>query len=212
LLLGFSDCESGYICSLFGGLGTRVSAAKKVCYPERPLLFFFVGDVGKTRRTGLGFRRELYNQAEVNITPQRGAVLAETWQRTLAAIPSFLGRLVYLASLRNANTGFYEHFGLVQRIGTGETDALLRRSHLEIFHEWLCFGLERQKEELEEYFATLDAGKEGIVASWLSLEPYAVWVPAESRDVERKLFLTDLAVVLELIRAECGVASRDPES
>jgi hypothetical protein len=37
-------------------------------------------------------------------------------------------------------------------------------------------------------------------------------VPGESRDVERKLFLADLGIVLEIIRAEYGVASRDPDS
>jgi hypothetical protein len=47
---------------------------------------------------------------------------------------------------------------------------------------------------------------------WLSLEPYGVWVPADSRRVERKLFYSDLGAVLDLIRSECGVASRDPDS
>ena len=121
-----------------------------------------------------------------------------------------LGRLSYLASLRNPNTGSYEHVGLAERVGSAEADGLLRRSHLEVFQEWLCFGLERQKDELEEYLSALDGDKREIIANWLSLEPYAVWVPAESRDVERKLFYTDLAIVLDLIRADYGVASRDP--
>ena len=51
-----------------------------------------------------------------------------------------------------------------------------------------------------------------IIANWLTVEPYGNWVPGESRDVERKLFYADLAVVLELIRTEYGVASRDPDS
>jgi hypothetical protein len=144
------------------------------------------------------------------MTPNREAALAESWRRTLAGIPAMLGRLTYLASLRNPNSGTYEHFGLAERVGPVETDRVLRRSHLEVFQEWLCFGLERQKDELEEHLSSLQGDKRDIIATWLSLEPYASWVPAESRDVERKLFYTDLAVVLELIRAEYGVASRDP--
>lgn len=146
------------------------------------------------------------------VNPNREAAIAESWQRTLAAIPTLIGRLAYLASLRNANTGSYEHFGLTQRIGEGEVDRMLRRSHMSVFQEWLCFGLERQKEELEEYFSGLEGDRREIVANWLTLEPYGNWVPAESRDVERKLFYADLAVVLELIRTEYGVASRDPDS
>jgi hypothetical protein len=139
-------------------------------------------------------------------------MLAESWRRTLEGIPTFLGRLAYLASLRNSNKGTYEHFGLAQRVGEAAVDRLLRTSHLEIFQEWLCFGLERQRQEIEEYFSELDGDRREILANWLSLEPYGPWVPAESRDVERKLFYTDLEVVLDLIRSEYGVASRDPDS
>jgi len=146
------------------------------------------------------------------MSPNRDAALAESWHRTLAGIPTVLGRMAYLASLRNTNTGSYEHFGLAQKVGAGDVDRLLRRSHLEVFQEWLCFGLERQKQELEQYFSELEGDKREILANWLCLEPYGIWVPAESRDVERKLFYTDLEVVLELIRTEYGVASRDPDS
>ncbi len=146
------------------------------------------------------------------MSPNREAAVADSWQRTLAAIPTLLGRLAYLASLRDSNTGTYQHFGLAQRIGENEVDRIVRRSHLTLFQEWLCFGLERQKQELDEYFSGLDGDRREIVSNWLTLEPYAHWVPAESRDVERKLFHADLAVVLELVRTEYGVASRDPDS
>lgn len=141
----------------------------------------------------------------------RQAAIAESWRKTLAGIESPLGRLAYLASLRNQNKGTYEHFGLAERIGEDETDNLIRRSHLHAFQEWLCFGLERQKEELEAYFLSLDGDHVKILANWLTLSPYASWIPAESRDVERQLFYTDLETVIELIRSESGVASRDPD-
>lgn len=145
------------------------------------------------------------------MNPHRESLLSDSWQRTLAGIPTFPGRLAYLASLRNANTGAYEHFGLSQRVGEAEADRLLRRSHLEVFQEWLCFGLERQKQELEEYFSGLPGDRREIIAAWLSIEPYGAWIPADSRDVERRLYYTDLGVLLELIRSESGVSSRDPD-
>src|SRR5580658_7090051 len=146
------------------------------------------------------------------VTANRETAAAESWQRTLSAIPTLIGRVVYLSSLRNVHTGSYEHAGLAQRIGEDGVDRVLRRSHTSAFQEWLCFGLERQKDELEEYFSGLEGDRREIVANWLTLEPYGNWVPGESRDVERKLFYADLAVVLELIRTEYGVASRDPDS
>jgi hypothetical protein len=141
----------------------------------------------------------------------RESIVAESWQRTLNGIPSFPGRLAYLASLRNIHSGNYEHIGLAQRIGEEATDTMLRRNHIEIFQEWLCFGLDRQKSELDEYLSGLPGDKREIIATWLSIEPYGAWVPADSRDIERKLYYTDLSVVLDLIRAEYGVSSRDPD-
>jgi hypothetical protein len=145
------------------------------------------------------------------MNPQRESILSDSWQRTLSGIPTYPGRLAYLASLRNIHTGSYEHYGLAQRVGEGEVDRLLRRSHADVFQEWLCFGLERQKGELEEYFEELPGDKREIIATWLSIEPYGAWIPADSRDVERKLYYTDLSAVLELIRADYGVSSRDPD-
>lgn len=146
------------------------------------------------------------------VNSNREGAAAESWQRTLSAIPTLIGRVAYLSSLRNVHTGSYEHAGLSQRIGDDGVDRVLRRSHITVFHEWLCFGLERQKEELEEYFSGLEGDKREIISNWLTLEPWNTWVPSESRDVERKLFNADLAVVLELIRVEYGVSSRDPDS
>ena len=148
------------------------------------------------------------------MTPQKEAILAESWKRTLQGIPSMIGRLAYVASLRNLNTGAYEHAGLSQRIGDTETDRLLRRSHHAIFGEWLCYGLQRQKQELEEYLSSLQGDRQGIIAHWLSIEPYAIWLPSEALAVERRLFNSDLSIVLELVRLEMvrdgsGGASRD---
>ena len=151
----------------------------------------------------------LYNaQKMIN----REDAAADSWRRTLAGIPTVIGRIAYLASLRNVHTGHYEHTGLAQRIGEDGAERIIRRSHIGAFQEWLCFGLERQKQELDEYLSGLEGGKSEVIAGWVAIEPWNNWVPGESRDVERKLFSADLAVILELIRAENGVASRDPDS
>ena len=142
----------------------------------------------------------------------RGAAAVDSWQRTLSGVPTVFGRIAYLSSLRNVNTGTYEHIGLAQRVGEQTAHSILHNSHAAVFQEWLCFELERQKQEIEEYFSGLDDDIREVLASWLKLEPCRNWVPEDSRDVERTLFYTDLGVILELMRAEYGVASRDPDS
>lgn len=127
-------------------------------------------------------------------------------------IPTVFGRLRHVASLRDGNTGKYRHAGLAQRVGEDSTDQLLRESHMTVFSQWLCFSLAAQREEVESYFSGIDENKRTIISSWLSLEPYSTWVPSESRDAERDLFCSDMGLIVEVLRNEQGIPSRDPDS
>lgn len=137
---------------------------------------------------------------------------ADLWRNTLSQIPTTFGRLIYLASLRDQNTGCYQHHGLSQLFGAEEADQTLRQSHTQTFSDWLCFNLEQQKRDLEDYLAELNEDKKTILATWIRLSPYRNFVPAGAREVERMLFTTDLETVLELLRFDYAVASPDPDA
>lgn len=134
------------------------------------------------------------------------------WRHTLDQIPSVFGRLFYLASLRNSNSGQYEHFGLAQRFGAESADQVLRESHVRIFNQWLSYGLQEQKLDLEEYLSDVDADLPAVIANWIRVAPYQTCPPAETRQVERELFLSDLGRILEMLRFEHAVASPDPDA
>lgn len=153
----------------------------------------------------------MYNPGETLMTPERRALIEQNWRRTLDGIPTLLGRLAYLASLRNPATCVYEHAGLAGRIGSDEAEALLARSHAEVFRQWLGLKLREQEDELREYFNSLDAGAGQIVRNWLTIEPYSGWIPADSRDAERELFRTDLEIVLAKLRGAFDVTVPDRE-
>jgi hypothetical protein len=126
---------------------------------------------------------------------ERGAP-ADLWRNTLSQIPSVFGRLVYLSSLRGADTGAYQHHGLSLLFGEGEADRALRRSHEDSFAEWLNFTLEQQREDLELYLSALAGPRRTVVDSWIRLTPYRNLVPASSNRSERKLFLADFDALL----------------
>lgn len=140
------------------------------------------------------------------------SAIRESWQRTLEGIPTLIGRIAYLASLRDPNSGRYQHFGLAQRMGETAADALLRECHAAIFLEWLGLNYASQRSQLTEYLESIDGDAREIFSNWLRLEPYQRWLPAESRETERALFLADLASVSELIRADYGFAFPDRDS
>jgi hypothetical protein len=126
------------------------------------------------------------------------------WRKTLTRIPTYFGRLVFLASLRDDLTGRYVHPPLVQIVGYEITERTLRHSHHEIFSEWLGFTLAEQKADLDQYLIA--------TRSPLDMLPYRDIVPSSAHQVERQLYLTDLETLLELLRFEHGGAFSIPEA
>src|SRR5258707_187528 len=117
---------------------------------------------------------------------------SDLWRNTLSQIPSVFGRLVFLASLRNPNSGQYEHHGLALVFGRLEAARALKKSHREAFAEWLSYDIEEQKADLDLYFSGQDEDKRTILKTWEKLEPYRNVVPSSAKDVEKKLYLSDL--------------------
>jgi len=137
---------------------------------------------------------------------------SDLWRNTLSQIPSVFGRLVYLASLRNANSGRYEHHGLALVFGEDEANRALKKSHSRVFREWLTFNLEQQKVDLDLYLSGLNEDKRTVLTTWLELAPYRNLIPFTLRGVEKRLYTADLKALLELMGRAHGAGAPDPDA
>ncbi len=137
---------------------------------------------------------------------------SDLWRNTLSQIPSVFGRLSYLSSLRNPNSGRYEHHGLALVFGNLEASKALKKSHREAFAEWLSYNLEQQHADLELFLSEQPEGKRTILKAWENLETYRNMLPNPVKDVEKKLYLSDLRAVLKLLKNTSGAGGLDPES
>src|SRR5262245_9428693 len=88
---------------------------------------------------------------------------SDLWRHTLSQIPTTFGRMVFLSSLRDPNTGSYAHYGFAQRVGESVAEEALRESHEQCFSEWLGFSLEQQKADLDLYLSSIAADKKTIL-------------------------------------------------
>jgi hypothetical protein len=140
------------------------------------------------------------------------SVASDLWRNTLSQIPSLFGRLVYLAALRNPNSGRYEHHGLALVFGEDEANRALKKSHSQAFREWLTFNLEQQKADLDLYLSALVEDKRTVLTNWLELASYLTLMPATIRGVEKRLYLADLKALLDLLGNEHGAADPDPDA
>jgi hypothetical protein len=142
--------------------------------------------------------------------PERA--VRDLWKHTLSQVPTTFGRIVYLASLRDTNTGRYEHFGLAQIYSDEDADRAIRLSHAQVFAEWLNYPLSEQKADLEEYLLSLDGGRPHILRTWSRLAPYKNLLPIDASEAERQLFVSDLELILELLESESCPSARIPDA
>mgnify|MGYP001602846473 CR=1 FL=1 len=136
----------------------------------------------------------------------------DLWQRTLSHIPSSYGRLVYLAGLRNPDTGRYEHYGLSANPNNAGANRALRRSHEAIFQDWMDFTLEQKKIDLELYITTIDIDRTQLVDAWLRMTPYKNLVPASIQGPERQKHISDFEAILGLLKNVYGVSSPNQDA
>lgn len=125
----------------------------------------------------------------------------------MSSIPTAYGRLTYLASLRDPNSGIYRHHGLSTVYGREESARAMRESHEEAFAEWLNLDLEAKTADLREYADKLEDPPEAVLRHLASTATSEAQLPDDARPMERKLFHRDFDMAVELLRRGSGERS-----
>jgi hypothetical protein len=132
--------------------------------------------------------------------------LADLWKHTLSQIPSVYGRLVYLASLRDPNSGAYRHHGLSAAFGREQSTYALRKSHEQAFLEWLTMPLNAKNADFRMYLQ--NAGSEesprAVVTYLARGARSATQAPDAAGPAQRRQFQLEVEILLELIKNESG--------
>ena len=135
------------------------------------------------------------------------SAIDDLWRITLSQIPSEVGKLAYLASLRHPNTGRYHHAGLEQRCGSILTHEAIRTSHERVFRQWLLWPLIEQREDCEFYWTGLLERREIVLEAWRTGQPYLNWSPASASAAERLNFAVHIGAALLWIKSLSAVSA-----
>jgi hypothetical protein len=134
--------------------------------------------------------------------------LVDLWKHTLSQIPTRCGRLVYLAALRDPNSGAYRHHGLSLAFGRQESERALRESHRQVFLEWLKLPLASKSSDLTTHLDGLEEENAVAAASWLRANYPGTLVPESATRAQRAHFLQDYKTLLEMIKNQAGGTAR----
>ena len=124
----------------------------------------------------------------------------DLWKNTLSRIPTVFGKLVYLASLRDSNSGIYRHHGLSMVFGREESNRVLRENHEQTFFEWLNLPLAVKSADLTDYLGSLDDPAPTVLSHWFRSKEYSHHAPSAALEMERELFVKDMEALIETIR------------
>jgi len=125
---------------------------------------------------------------------------ADLFKHTLSRIPTVYGRLSYLASLRDTNSGNYRHHGLFLAFGREAAIEALKERHISLFREWLAMSLEAKSEDLAAHMATLEDPQAEVLRHWKQSRIYRTYVPPSASPAETELFVAELEALLEVWR------------
>jgi hypothetical protein len=175
--------------AIFGGAGASGTIAEYRDIPSR----------ARYHETGKG----IVSDSAGPLERDAGGVL---WRRTLSQIPSQFGRIAWLASLRNPNTGVYEHHGMAVIFGKELSNKALRLSHLACCRDWVKTSLEEQMADLRLYLASQPGQASEVIGNWRELGFWRNILPTSFRGAERVLYLAEVGILLTLLQHENGAS------
>jgi hypothetical protein len=132
---------------------------------------------------------------------QNRSVIEDFTSRTLSVIPSDFGRLYYVSSLRDSETGQYLHAGLMDVYSANSVQAALAHCHEELFTRILEASLKEQESDLRKCMRS--AGDEfwSIVEDWRASRGYQTMCPQGLPDYLNTLFCSNVGTLLEVFAA-----------
>ena len=132
---------------------------------------------------------------------QSRSVIEDFTSRTLAAIPSDFGRLYYVCSLKNPDTGRYQHDGLKEFYPENSVQAALAQCHVELFSRILETPLSDQERDLRKCLDTAGDKLWSVVEAWRESRSFCTMCPEGLPDYLDDLFSSNMDALLAIFQA-----------
>ncbi len=157
---------------------------------------------GQSQRAGAmnGFSCETSTEVAHEESSQ-DAVRDDILRALRASLPNDLSRLIFLAILRDNNSGHYYHPEVAQRFSVEVADRAMLACHHEIYERVVVLPLEDLTDQLDAYMATVPAPKERLIESWTKLRAYRATIPMDADPISTEIFFMKVEVAVAILEA-----------
>ena len=107
--------------------------------------------------------------------------------------------MIYLASLRDCNSGLYLHPELSNERGVQAVDRALRACHEQVFRRLVTTRLPEYVRQLAEYIRYTRGETVTILKTWKSLQAYRATVPLGAASTSVELLVLNIGIAIEIL-------------
>jgi len=129
---------------------------------------------------------------------QSRSVIEDFSSQTLAAITSDFGRLYYVSSLKDSDSGRYEHDGLNSLYPQNAVQAALSHCHEELFSRILETPLREQERDLRACLSNAGDQYWDVIESWREDRSFKGMCPEGLPDYLQDLFCSNMGALLAI--------------
>ncbi len=129
------------------------------------------------------------------------AVTADILRALTISLPNDLSRLIFLATLRDNNSGHYYHPEVARRFSVAVADDAMLACHRQIYEQVVALALEDLVDELDAYMATVRAPKQRSIESWTKLRAYRATIPMDADPISTEIFFMKVGVAVAILEA-----------
>jgi hypothetical protein len=140
--------------------------------------------------------------AAVAATPVTVTMMIEgAIKHLLEDFPNDLARLIYMATLRDCNTGTYLHPELSQLHPSDVVTENFRRYHEQVFRGLLRLSVRSYVDEVRLYIAYSRVTAEELITTWKDLGAYRSAIPLKADRIEADLFNLNVSSALLILES-----------